>query len=54
MELYNAWNNSNISTQAFGKNFKEKTEKLGLIKERRNCGYIWIGIEEIDTDYEEK
>ncbi|MCY6354347.1 DNA primase family protein [Clostridium sp. ZS2-4] len=49
VELYNTWNNSNISTQAFGKIFKEKVAELGLRKERKNYGFIWIGIGEVDT-----
>lgn len=51
VELYNTWNNSNISTQAFGKIFKEKAAKLELNKQRLNCGYVWIGIGEIDTTH---
>ncbi|WP_111921678.1 hypothetical protein [Clostridium cochlearium] len=49
VELYNIWNNSKVSTQLFGKIFKDKADKLELKKERRNYGYVWIGIGEMDT-----
>jgi phage/plasmid-associated DNA primase len=44
--LYNEWSGENIHPSKFGVKYKERAERLGLKKIRRNYGVFWYGIGE--------
>ena len=46
LQLYNEWSGENIHPTKFGAKFKERAERLGLKKIRRNYGVFWYGIGE--------